>query len=50
VIVDLNIPTGIPLVHDLDVNLKALKSYYLDDPEAVKAATESVARQGTASN
>jgi 2,3-bisphosphoglycerate-dependent phosphoglycerate mutase len=49
VIVDLNIPTGIPLVYELDANLKALKSYYLGDPEAVKAATESVARQGTAS-
>jgi 2,3-bisphosphoglycerate-dependent phosphoglycerate mutase len=29
----LNIPTGLPLVYELDENLKAIKSYYLGDPE-----------------
>jgi 2,3-bisphosphoglycerate-dependent phosphoglycerate mutase len=47
-IVDLNIPTGMPLVYELDDNLKPLKSYYLGDPERVKAAMEAVASQGKA--
>jgi len=42
----LNIPTGIPLVYELNGNLKPERSYYLGDPEVVKAAMESVARQG----
>ena len=33
-IVELNIPTGIPLVYELDANLSPLKHYYLGDPEA----------------
>ncbi|MGO9242390.1 MAG: 2,3-diphosphoglycerate-dependent phosphoglycerate mutase [Bryobacteraceae bacterium] len=45
-IVELNIPTGMPLVYELDADLKPLKSYYLGDPEKVKAAMEAVARQG----
>jgi 2,3-bisphosphoglycerate-dependent phosphoglycerate mutase len=45
-IVGLNIPTGMPLVYELDAELKPLKSYYLGDPEKVKAAMESVANQG----
>jgi 2,3-bisphosphoglycerate-dependent phosphoglycerate mutase len=45
-IVELNIPTGMPLVYELDDNLKPLKSYYLGDPEKVKAAMEAVAAQG----
>jgi len=45
-IVELNIPTGMPLVYELDANLKPLKSYYLGDPERVKAAMEAVASQG----
>jgi 2,3-bisphosphoglycerate-dependent phosphoglycerate mutase len=45
-IVDLNIPTGMPLVYELDVNLKPLDRYYLGDPEKVKAAMEAVAAQG----
>jgi 2,3-bisphosphoglycerate-dependent phosphoglycerate mutase len=45
-IVELNIPTGMPLVYDLDDDLKPLKSYYLGDPEKVKAAMEAVAAQG----
>jgi len=44
----LNIPTGIPLVYELDKNLKALKHYYLGDPEEVKKAMQSVASQGKA--
>jgi len=47
-IVGLNIPTGIPLVYELDDNLKSLKSYYLGDPEEIKKAAEAVANQGKA--
>jgi len=45
-IVELNIPTGMPLVYELDADLKPVKSYYLGDPEKVKAAMEAVANQG----
>ncbi|MGE5570435.1 MAG: 2,3-diphosphoglycerate-dependent phosphoglycerate mutase [Rhodospirillales bacterium] len=45
-IVELNIPTGMPLVYELDQDLKPIKSYYLGDPEKVKAAMEAVAAQG----
>jgi 2,3-bisphosphoglycerate-dependent phosphoglycerate mutase len=44
-IVELNIPTGIPLVYELDSNLKPIKSYYLGDPDAAKKAAERVAAQ-----
>lgn len=44
-IVDLNIPTGIPLVYELDDSLKPIRHYYLGDPEAVKKAAEAVANQ-----
>jgi 2,3-bisphosphoglycerate-dependent phosphoglycerate mutase len=44
-IVELNIPTGIPLVYELDAELKPVKSYYLGDPEAAKRAAEAVAKQ-----
>lgn len=44
-IVDLNIPTGIPLVYELDDKLKPLKHYYLGDPEAARRAAEAVAKQ-----
>jgi len=47
-IVKLNIPTGIPLVYELDDNLKPIKHYYLGDPEEIKKAMESVANQGKA--
>ncbi len=47
-IVKLNIPTGIPLIYELDENLKPIKHYYLGDQEAVKKAMESVANQGKA--
>ncbi len=48
VIPELNIPTGVPLVYELDENLRRLDSYYLGDPEAVKKAAEAVAAQGKA--
>jgi 2,3-bisphosphoglycerate-dependent phosphoglycerate mutase len=44
-IVELNIPTGIPLVYELDANLKPIRSDYLGDPEAAKRAAEAVAKQ-----
>jgi 2,3-bisphosphoglycerate-dependent phosphoglycerate mutase len=44
-IVELNIPTGIPLVYELNDDLTPLRSYYLGDPEAVARATQSVADQ-----
>jgi len=47
-ITQMNIPTGIPLVYELDKDLKPIKSYYLGDPEAVKAAQEAVANQAKA--
>lgn len=45
-IVGLNIPTGVPLVYELDDNLKSLKSYYLGDADEIKKAAEAVAAQG----
>lgn len=45
-IVELNIPTGMPLVYELDSDLKPLKRYYLGDPEKVKKAMDAVAAQG----
>ncbi len=47
-IVSLNIPTGMPLVYELDAGLKPIRHYYLGDPEKVKAAMEAVAAQGKA--
>ncbi len=47
-IVKLNIPTGVPLVYELDADLKPIKSYYLGDAEAIKAAQDAVANQGKA--
>jgi 2,3-bisphosphoglycerate-dependent phosphoglycerate mutase len=44
-IVGLNIPTGIPLVYELEDDLKPIRSYYLGDPEAVKRAAQAVADQ-----
>ncbi len=45
-IVELNIPTGVPLVYELDADLKPIQHYYLGDPEAVRKAAEAVANQG----
>jgi 2,3-bisphosphoglycerate-dependent phosphoglycerate mutase len=44
-IVELNIPTGIPLVYELDDNLEPLRHYYLGDPAAAAAAAAKVANQ-----
>ena len=44
-ITGLNIPTGVPLVYELDEDLKPIKHYYLGDPEAVAAAAKAVADQ-----
>jgi len=47
-IVALNIPTGIPLVYELDEQLEPITHYYLGDPEAVARAAQAVANQGKA--
>jgi len=47
-ITELNIPTGIPLVYELDQELKPVRSYYLGDEETVRKAAEAVAKQGKA--
>ena len=47
-IVGLNIPNGIPLVYELDENLKAIRHYYLGDAEAAAKAAAAVASQGKA--
>jgi 2,3-bisphosphoglycerate-dependent phosphoglycerate mutase len=44
-IVELNIPTGIPLVYELDDDLKSIRHYYLGDPEAIARAAKAVAEQ-----
>ena len=44
-IVDLNIPTGIPLVYELEDDVIPIRNYYLGDPEAIKRATQGVADQ-----
>jgi len=44
-IAELNIPTGIPLVYELDASLKPIRHAYLGDPEKAKAAAEAVAKQ-----
>ena len=47
-ILKLNIPTGVPLVYELDDELKPLGHRYLGDPEAVAARAKAVAEQGKA--
>lgn len=47
-IVELNVPTGIPLVYELDENLKPIRHYYLGNPEEVEKAAQAVAAQGKA--
>ena len=48
-ILELNIPTGIPLVYELDeTTLRPQRHFYLGDPEAAKKAAEAVAKQGKA--
>jgi len=46
-IVELNIPTGIPLVYELDTRLRPIRSYYLGDQEAAKKAAAAVASQAS---
>jgi len=48
VIPGLNIPTGVPLVYELDEYLQPLKHYYLGDQEEIRKAMEAVAKQGKA--
>ncbi|MDD2814288.1 MAG: 2,3-diphosphoglycerate-dependent phosphoglycerate mutase [Thiotrichaceae bacterium] len=45
-IVELNIPTAMPLVYELDENLKPIRHYYLGDADAVQKAVSAVANQG----
>jgi 2,3-bisphosphoglycerate-dependent phosphoglycerate mutase len=47
-IVELNIPTGIPLVYELDNDFHPIRNFYLGDPEAIRKAAEAVANQGKA--
>ena len=47
-ILELNIPTGVPLVYELDDELRALRHHYLGDPEKVAAAAARVASQAKA--
>jgi 2,3-bisphosphoglycerate-dependent phosphoglycerate mutase len=48
-IVELNIPTGIPLVYELDKDLKPVRHYYLGDQARIEAAVQAVSSQGKAS-
>ena len=45
-ILELNIPTGIPLVYELDADMKPISNRYLGDPDAIAAAAAAVANQG----
>ncbi len=47
-IIGLNIPTGVPLVYELDADLKPIRHYYLGDQAAIAAAMDAVAKQGKA--
>jgi len=47
-ILELNIPTGVPLVYELDKDLKSIKRYYLGDEEEIKKKLASVVNQGNA--
>jgi 2,3-bisphosphoglycerate-dependent phosphoglycerate mutase len=47
-IVELNIPTGVPLVYELDANLKPIRHFYLGDADEVRRAQQAVAKQGQA--
>jgi 2,3-bisphosphoglycerate-dependent phosphoglycerate mutase len=47
-IVELNIPTGLPLVYELDGDLRSIRRYYLGDEAAAKAKAEAVAKQAAA--
>jgi 2,3-bisphosphoglycerate-dependent phosphoglycerate mutase len=45
-IMELNIPTGVPLVYEFDDDMKPVKHYYLGDPAEIAAAMDAVAKQG----
>ena len=47
-IIELNIPTGIPLVYELNSDLKPVRHYYLADEDVLKDAMATVAKQGKA--
>ncbi len=47
-IIELNVPTGLPLVYELDDDLKPIRSYYLGDQQALQSALNAVASQGKA--
>jgi 2,3-bisphosphoglycerate-dependent phosphoglycerate mutase len=47
-IADLNIPTAIPLVYEVEDDMKPIRRYYLGDPDAAKKAAEAVAKQSKA--
>ena len=47
-ILELNIPTGVPLVYELDETMKPIRHYYLGDADAIAAAQAAVAKQGAA--
>lgn len=47
-IMGVNMPTGIPMMYELDVNFKVLKREFIGDPEEVRLAMEAVANQGKA--
>ncbi len=47
-IIALNVPTAVPLVYELDANLRPIKNYYLADPEELKKLMDAVANQGKA--
>jgi 2,3-bisphosphoglycerate-dependent phosphoglycerate mutase len=49
-IIELNIPTGVPLIYELDDDLKPIQHYYLGDEEAVRKAMEAVANQAKPKN
>jgi len=45
-ILEVNIPTGVPLVYEFDEDLRVIRKYYLGDEEAIRAKIDSVANQG----
>ena len=47
-IIAMNVPTGVPLVYELDSNLKPITHYYLGDQDAIQKAMDAVANQGKA--
>ena len=49
-ILELNIPTSVPLVYEFDSNLRANKHYYLGDQEEIKRKMDAVAKQGSKKN